>query len=55
MRCGEKCFIVHIEIAGNKQVKSVHARTPVDARKAVRKEYGAAAQILSVAEERKQE
>jgi hypothetical protein len=53
MRCGSKCFIVEMEISGEKKIKSVIARTPVDARKTVRIEYGAKAEILSVREERK--
>ena len=54
MRCGSKCFIVEIEVNGEKQSKSVSARTPAEARKTVRIEYGAASQVLSVKEEKKQ-
>ncbi|MDT8862593.1 hypothetical protein N0O92_20545 [Alkalihalobacillus sp. MEB130] len=53
MRCGSKCFIVEIEIKGEKQTKSVTARTPVDARKTIRLEYGAEVQIRSVREEKR--
>ena len=53
MRCGSKCFLVEMEVNGEKQVKPVTARTPVDARKTIRLEYGAEAQILSVREEKK--
>ena len=53
MRCGSKCFLVEMEVNGEKQVKPVTARTPVDARKTIRLEYGAEAQILSVLEEKK--
>jgi hypothetical protein len=50
MRCGTKCYLIQIESDGEKQVKSVIARTPVEARKKFRKEYGTEAQIISVRE-----
>jgi hypothetical protein len=53
MRCGAKCFIVELEVYGEKQVQPIMARTPVDARKTIRLEYGANAKILSVREKRK--
>ncbi len=53
MRCGSKCFLVEMEVNGEKLTESVTARTPVDARKTVRIEYGAGAEILSVREEKK--
>ncbi|MEC2078343.1 hypothetical protein [Metabacillus fastidiosus] len=53
MRCGAKCFLVEMEIKGEKQIKSVTARTPVGARKTIRGEYGTEAHILSVTEEKK--
>ncbi|MBU9723854.1 MULTISPECIES: hypothetical protein [Bacillaceae] len=53
MRCGSKCFIVELEIEGEKQRKSVTARTPVDARKTIRNEYGKGIEIISVLEEKK--
>ncbi|MCA1030195.1 hypothetical protein LCL95_03980 [Bacillus timonensis] len=53
MRCGSKCFIVEMEIKGEKQIKPVIARTPIDARKTIRLEYGAEAKIFSVIEEKK--
>ncbi|WP_169891107.1 hypothetical protein [Litchfieldia alkalitelluris] len=53
MRCGSKCFLVEMEVNGEKKLKSVTARTPVDARKTIRLEYGAKAQILTVKEEKK--
>lgn len=53
MRCGAKCFLVQLELNGEKEIKSVNARTPVEARKAVRTEYGEKVQILSVKEEKK--
>ena len=53
MRCGSKCFLVEIERKGEKETKAVTARTPVDARKTIRLEYGVEAQIISVREEKK--
>jgi len=43
-----------MEINGEKQTKPITARTPAEARKTVRIEYGAATQIVSVKEEKKQ-
>ena len=42
-----------MKIKGEKQIKPITARTPVDARKTIRGEYGAEAHILSVIEEKK--
>lgn len=53
MRCGSKCFLVEMEIKGEKQIKPVTARIPANARKTIRLEYGAEAQVLSVIEEKK--
>lgn len=53
MRCGAKCFLVEIEVKGNKEVESVNARTPVEARKTIRNEYGRDVRILSVIEAKK--
>ncbi|MDT3762617.1 hypothetical protein [Priestia filamentosa] len=53
MRCGSKCFIVEIEVEGEKQTKSVTARTPIEARKTIRGAYGTEAHILSVIEDKK--
>ncbi|UPG65214.1 hypothetical protein [Metabacillus endolithicus] len=53
MRCGSKCFLVEIEMNGEKQIQSVTARTPVEARKTIRLEYGAEAHILKVKEEKR--
>jgi len=55
VRCGSKCFLVEMEIKGEKQIKPVIARTSVDARKTLRKEYGAEAHIVSVIEEKKKD
>ncbi|UOE58664.1 hypothetical protein HPB58_15105 [Priestia filamentosa] len=53
MRCGSKCFIVEIEVEGQKQMKSVTARTSIEARKTIRGAYGTEAHILSVIEEKR--
>lgn len=53
MRCGAKCFLVELEVNGEKQVQPITARTPVDARKTIRIDYGTNAKILSVREKRK--
>ncbi|MGQ4666617.1 hypothetical protein ACUIJN_12390 [Metabacillus halosaccharovorans] len=55
MRCGSKCFVVEMEIRGEVRREAVTARTSVDARKTIRIEYGAEAQILSVREKNKKE
>lgn len=55
MRCGSKCFIVEIEVNGEKKTKPVTARTPVEARKTIRLEYGGDAHIISVVEEQRKE
>jgi len=48
MICGSKCFLVEMEWKGEKQIKPVTARTPIDARKTIRKEYGKETPIFSV-------
>ncbi|MFE8700013.1 hypothetical protein ACFYKX_05170 [Cytobacillus sp. FJAT-54145] len=53
MRCGSKCFLVEMEVNGERQTKSVTARTPVDARKTIRLEYGGEGKIISVIEAKK--
>ena len=52
MKCGSKCFIVEMEVNGEIQRKQVTARTPVDARKVIRLEYGKQAAILTVKKEK---
>jgi hypothetical protein len=47
MRCGSKCFIVEIEVQGEKHTKSVTAR------KTIRGSYGTETHILSVIEDKK--
>lgn len=53
MRCGANCFLVEIEVKGVKQLQPVIARTPVEARKAIRIEFGEDAQIFAVIKEKK--
>ncbi|PLT32041.1 hypothetical protein [Bacillus sp. V5-8f] len=53
MRCGSKCFLVEMEMNGEQQSKPVTARSPVEARKTIRIEYGKEANVLSVREEKK--
>ena len=48
MQCGAKCFIVEIEIHGEKKSFPVKARSSVLARKAVRLQYEDAVKIVSV-------
>lgn len=48
MQCGAKCFFVTIDVAGVEETKTVFARTPITARKTIRKTYGEAAVIKSV-------
>lgn len=48
MRCGARCFTVELETEGQKKSIPVIARTSVEARKAIRIEYGKAATIISV-------
>ena len=52
MRCGAKCFLVEYELNGEIQTKPIIARTPVEARKTIRLEYGLEPQILSVREDK---
>jgi len=53
LRCGEKCFLVQTEIDGEKETKPINARTPAEARKFFRKEYGREPEILSVRKEKR--
>ncbi|GIP60834.1 hypothetical protein MKX50_01150 [Paenibacillus sp. FSL W8-0186] len=48
MRCGEKCFLVTYEIGGEQRVAPVTARTPVEARKKLRRTIGAEPSIIAV-------
>lgn len=51
MKCGAKCFLVEIEKDGVTKQIPVHARTPVAARKVIRKELGANTKIIRVIKE----
>jgi hypothetical protein len=48
LRCGAECFVIEIEVNGEKQTKQVKARTPAAARKTIRNEYREDIQILTV-------
>lgn len=48
MQCGAKCFIVEVEVQGEKKSLPVKARSSVLARKAVRLQYEDAVKIISV-------
>ncbi|MFD2114953.1 hypothetical protein ACFSTH_15085 [Paenibacillus yanchengensis] len=48
MRCGERCFLVTVQIDGEQQTDKITARTSVDARKKVRRMYGVKANVISV-------
>lgn len=48
MQCGAKCFYVEINKDGVNDIKKVISRTPVTARKTIRKKYGEAVDIISV-------
>lgn len=53
MQCGAKCFIVEVELDGEKKTFPVKARSNVLARKAVRVLYEDAVKIMSVKEDKK--
>ena len=53
MQCGAKCFLVEIEINGEKKFVPVKARTSVLARKTVRLQYEDAAKIVAVKRQQK--
>lgn len=53
MRCGAKCFLVEMEVNGRVEVKPVNARSPMEARKTIRLEYGKETKVLSVTAEKK--
>lgn len=52
MQCGAKCFLVEVDVAGDVITETVYARTPITARKTIRKEYGSVAEIISVAKKK---
>lgn len=51
MKCGAKCFLVEIEENGQKRKVPVIARTPVAARKVIRKELGPETKLIRVMKE----
>lgn len=53
MRCGEECFLLEMELNGEKKTMPIKARTAIEARKKVRIEYGDSAQIFTVKKEKK--
>ena len=53
MQCGAKCFLVEVELDGDKKVLPVTARSQVHARKAVRLQYDDLVNIISVKPEKK--
>ncbi len=53
MQCGAKCFTVQVEINGEIKTFPVTARSPIQARKAVRLQYEEAVKIISVRAEKK--
>ncbi|WP_010096357.1 hypothetical protein [Ornithinibacillus scapharcae] len=50
MKCGAKRYIVEAERNNEKQINSIIARTPAEARKKFRSTYGDQASIISVSE-----
>lgn len=52
MRCGEKCFIVTIEQAGEQQRIELSARTSIEARKKLRRSYGEEARIIKLEQDK---
>lgn len=53
MMCGSRCYLVEVEVDGFKKRKRVNARTPVNARKFIRKRYGKDAIIHSAVAQKK--
>lgn len=53
MQCGAKCFIVEVELDGEKKSFPVKAKLAILARKAVRGHYEDAVKIVSVKQEPK--
>ena len=52
MQCGAKCFLVEIELNGEKKTIPVKARTSILARKTVRVQYEDAVKIVLVKEDK---
>lgn len=53
MQCGSKCFIVTMEVDGERIEKTIRARTSIAARKRIRKQYGDDVTIVAAKEERR--
>ena len=53
MKCGSKCFLVEVELNGEKITKRINARTPVSARKVIKGKYGADTVIISAVQEKR--
>ena len=52
MQCGSKCFIVEFVKDGQTFIKPVTSRTPINARKVIRKKYGEGVQIISAVQKK---
>jgi hypothetical protein len=52
MQCGAKCFIVEVELDGQKKRVPVKAKSSILARKTVRMQYEDAVKIVSVKEDK---
>jgi len=50
MVCGSKRYDAQVEMEGQIYVETVTARTPAEARKALRRKYGKSAHIITVRE-----
>ena len=48
MKCGAKCFLVEMEVNGRVEVRPVNAKSPIEARKTIRLEFGKETKVLSV-------
>lgn len=53
MQCGAKCFLVTMTIDGKEKSEYVTARTPISARKTIRRVYGNQAHVLKVVKKKK--
>jgi len=52
MVCGSKRYYAKVKQEGKIYTKSVSARTPAEARKAIRQKYGKGAEIMTVREQK---
>lgn len=53
MQCQAKCFVVEVELAGERKNVSVKARSSVLARKTVRQQFKEDFKIISIKEEKR--